>query len=230
MTTLNDYFDGIYCINLDRRKDRWQECEKLFEKHNLKVERVSAIDWKDINWIDPKLGEKYKANVANLMSVIRMIRLAGSKQNKKILLLEDDVDFIDNINEKFADQIQYVPINWGFMYLGGNHEGGHIDVMFDTGELSPIIKCIRTYALHAFAFTDRTAPLLWRELSRVLFHIRNNPNEKYRDVVCADYWIGEMQSNTPTYSFRQPMAWQRNDYSDIEQQNSNYEWLKHEIK
>lgn len=228
--TLNDYFDGIYCINLDRRQDRWEECVKLFEKHNLKVERFAAIDWKNINWVNPELGEKYLANVANLLSVLKLVRYSiGEKQNKKVLLLEDDVDFIDNLNEKFFEYVQYVPNNWGFMYLGGNHEGGYTDIHFDTGEIAPIIKCNRTYALHAFGFNQLSAPLLWRELSRVLFDLRNNPNVKLRDVVCADYWIGQMQDKIPTYSFREALAWQRNDFSDIEQQKSNYEWLKYKL-
>ena len=28
MKTLNDYFDKIVCINLDRRPDRWEESQK----------------------------------------------------------------------------------------------------------------------------------------------------------------------------------------------------------
>ena len=48
MKTLNLYFDKIYCINLDRRDDRWEECIVEFNKHNLIVERYKAFDGKDL--------------------------------------------------------------------------------------------------------------------------------------------------------------------------------------
>jgi len=43
---LDKYFDKIYCINLDRRKDRWKETEKELKKWGLldQVERYSAVD------------------------------------------------------------------------------------------------------------------------------------------------------------------------------------------
>jgi GR25 family glycosyltransferase involved in LPS biosynthesis len=228
--TLNDYFDGIYCVNLARRQDRWNECVKLFDKHNLNVERVDAKDWKTIQWIDPSLGEKYIANVANLMSVIKVLNLAGNKGYKKILLLEDDVDFVDNLNEKFFQNVESLPNDWGFLYLGGNHEGGYTDIVYEDGTLSPLIKCNRTYALQSFGFTGRVAPYIWKKLSEILFMASSNPRTKIREhAICADYWIGEMQATTPTYSFREPLSWQRNDYSDIEQKDSNYEWLKYKL-
>ena len=34
---INDYFDRVVCINLDRRTDRWAECVELFAKHDLRV-------------------------------------------------------------------------------------------------------------------------------------------------------------------------------------------------
>lgn len=229
MESLNDFFDGIYCINLDRRKDRWEQCEKIFKKHNLTVNRVKATDWKDFVRFDNNLGDKYKANIANLMSVIKVFNLAYGNNVKRALLLEDDVEFVDNLTEQFFENIKYLPKDWGFLYLGGNHEGGYTNIVFEGGEVSPLIKCNRTYALQSFGFTNKVAPIVWRELSDKLVKITNSPNLKIRDVVCADYWIGQMQEQIPTYSFTKPLSWQRNDYSDIEQQKSNYEFLKYNI-
>ena len=41
---INDYFDKIYCINLDRRRDKWLDVQKEFIKHSLVVDRFSAVD------------------------------------------------------------------------------------------------------------------------------------------------------------------------------------------
>ena len=36
--------DKTYCINLDRRPDRWEKMKTQFIDHNIQVERFSAID------------------------------------------------------------------------------------------------------------------------------------------------------------------------------------------
>ena len=45
MSLLN-YFDRVYCINLDERKDRWEECVDEFNKIDAlnDVERFSAVE------------------------------------------------------------------------------------------------------------------------------------------------------------------------------------------
>ena len=42
---LNDYFDKVYCINLDKRTDRWKESTDEFKKWGVSgVTRYSAVD------------------------------------------------------------------------------------------------------------------------------------------------------------------------------------------
>lgn len=41
--SLNNYFDNIYCINLDEATERWDHCLTQFEKHNFIAERFSEI-------------------------------------------------------------------------------------------------------------------------------------------------------------------------------------------
>ena len=40
-----DYFDKIFCINLDSRPDRWEQVQKEFDKVGIldRVERFSAL-------------------------------------------------------------------------------------------------------------------------------------------------------------------------------------------
>ena len=40
---MNEYFDKAYCINLDKRVDRWILTKEQFNKHNIIVERFSAV-------------------------------------------------------------------------------------------------------------------------------------------------------------------------------------------
>ena len=91
-----DFFDAIYCINLDERTDRWEHSVKQFEKLGIldKVQRFSAIKpvhddrwnrptvWHD-RWKYPLLGavgcaESHKA----------VITLAKKRGLKNVMVFE----------------------------------------------------------------------------------------------------------------------------------------------
>ncbi len=41
---INDYFDRIYVMNLDRRADRWEKIRRVAERHKLEITRFPAVD------------------------------------------------------------------------------------------------------------------------------------------------------------------------------------------
>ena len=44
MKTPFNFFDKIYCINLEERTDRWEECLSEFKKYGIEnVERIKAV-------------------------------------------------------------------------------------------------------------------------------------------------------------------------------------------
>ena len=46
---ITNFFDRTFCVNLDRRMDRWEECLFEFDKYNLtNVGRFTAVDGKDL--------------------------------------------------------------------------------------------------------------------------------------------------------------------------------------
>ena len=115
---LDKYFDKIYCINLDRRKDRWDETVNELNKWGLlnQVERYSAIDGSDIVGEYPiSLG-----NVGLIETNIKIINEAKEKNYDNILILEDDVEFTKNI-DLFTDYYNQLPKDYDMVWLGGNH-------------------------------------------------------------------------------------------------------------
>ena len=81
---MKKYFDNIYCINLDSRKDRWQTCLDEFNKVGLtnQVERFSGIK------LSPGQAGCTKSHY-------ELIKLAKSRGEKTILVLEDDFQFVN---------------------------------------------------------------------------------------------------------------------------------------
>ena len=106
-----DYFDGIYCINLERRVDRWTQCKKEFDKIGIsdRVERFNAFD----NKSNPKKG-CYDSHLS-------VIKLAFEKKLKNVLIFEDDVAFLKTYDEKKLKKALSVldKEEWEFFYLGG---------------------------------------------------------------------------------------------------------------
>jgi hypothetical protein len=199
---MNDFFDHIYCINLDKRTDRWEDCVKQFKKHNLTVERFSAIDGSKINNPTKLMTGEYGI----LSTHIELIKDAKNKGYKNILILEDDVEFIDNLNEYFSLFKGQIPDDWVMLYLSGNHIGGCLQVSGN------IFKIFHSYAIHSFAIKSE------------LFDLIINGLPKYKKAV--DIFYAELQSLFPSYVIRPHLAWQRESFSDIQGGIMNYDFLK----
>ena len=231
--TLNSFFSKIYCINLDRRADRWQDCVEEFKKQKMEVERFSATDWKTLE-LNEQYDPRYKANVANLVSVINVFKKAQELDLESFLLLEDDVAFSDktlewceymDVQEAFAYFMPKVPEDWQMIYLGGNHDQG-------LGSITEhVYRCARSVALHAVGFKKECYELVLYNLEYHLNRIKQlDYPYHYANVVCADVWIGNLHPVVPAYTFSRAIAWQRPDYSDIEQAPSDYGQLKYKHK
>jgi GR25 family glycosyltransferase involved in LPS biosynthesis len=103
---VNDFFDRVIVINLDRRTDRMEKLDSQLEKLDIQYKRFSAVDGKKLN-IDPI--------VAGLQSHLQVMKqIAG----QRVLILEDDAFFVEDFNEKFEKVMQTLPEDWDIFYLG----------------------------------------------------------------------------------------------------------------
>jgi len=121
---MNNYFDKMFCINLDRRTDRWENVSKLFDNNNLVVERHSAFDGKK----ELTLPYPSSSELAGAISHRDVILKAKELGLKNVLVFEDDVEFLNDIHEKFNTIKYFIPNDWDMIYFGGNHVGGLIQI------------------------------------------------------------------------------------------------------
>lgn len=215
MKTLNSHFNNIYCINLDRRTDRWEECLIEFKKHRLDVERFSAIDGRNLQKsleVLPTPGLT-PGNVGAIYSHRALIQYAKDNNFENILILEDDVEFHDNANQMFFDYIAGVPSDWDMIFFGGNHSENNI---WMTEPLIPVTenvyKIIRSYANHCYAVKNTVYDKLIGALSG-----KDKPN---------DVLVSDIQKELNCYIFRPHLAWQRPSYSDLQEEFTEYSFLK----
>lgn len=203
---LNDYFDRIFCINLDSRPDRWNQAQQEFTKHSIDVERISGIDGSKMNLDFP--SEIKEGAVGCALSQFFAIKYAKQLNLRDFLLLEDDIEFHENINELFSEYISEVPFDWDMLYLGGQHFHG-----MNLQKVSEhVYKCEYTLAAHSVAFKHTV-------FDRFI--------DKLIDITKpCDIHYAESHKEINAYVIIPHLTWQRESYSDIEKVNVDYTFLK----
>ena len=131
---INDYFDKIICINLDRRPDRWREVQAQFKKAGISAQRFSAIDGNPRGYAHVKDDPTGKRSINDIKhnsfggvagciaSHTDIWKMAKKNKWKNVLIIEDDCDFIDELQQRFTERINQVPSDWDLLYFGGVHE------------------------------------------------------------------------------------------------------------
>lgn len=203
MKSLNDYFDKIYCINLEKSTDRWKECSRIFEKHNLNVERVEAIDGSLIKNSTNLLAGEYGC----LLSHFKVLNLCKNQSINRALILEDDVEFNDNLTNLFSEYIEQVP-EWDLLYFGGNHTPSSPNFVSEN-----VLKLNHSYAIHAYGVNSKSIDVLLQNVKDSSIQI---------DVVYAN-----LQAHLNVYSFYPALAWQRKGFSFIHNTLVDYSFLKY---
>lgn len=96
----NEYFDEIYCINLERRSDRWANMLRRFNTLNIKVQKIKAIDGKEIG---------ITGNEALYKTNINIFEEAIYWGYKKIWIIEDDCMFNNDFLINFDTHCENIP-------------------------------------------------------------------------------------------------------------------------
>ncbi len=217
---LNSYFDKIICINLDRRKDRWAESFKQFRKAGLTVERYSAVNgnpmqWKHVrsknephDWVD----SKFEPVAGCMASHINIWKMAKDNGWKNVLIIEDDCDFIEQLQTVFNQRINEVPNDWDLLYFGGIHETRN-GVYVPTKISNHIYKAKRMITTTCYAIKDTCYDLA---INTVL------ADEPWFHTAVDGYLGAYVQSQCNTYAFHPPLAWQRPSFSDIVKDHRDY--------
>jgi GR25 family glycosyltransferase involved in LPS biosynthesis len=192
---LNDIFDKIYCINLDRRTDRWSEVSNEFKKINTEVVRFSAIDGQLIT-------ETTNTNINNaeygcLMSHYKILEDIIAHEGNMFLIFEDDVVFNDNFNTLFNDFYPQLPEDWDMVYISGNNTKPLKKIT------NNVYKTNGTLALHSYFIKKETAV----KLKKIIDQSTNPPPI---DTIFIKY-----QDEANVYVFRPHLTKQRPGYSDL---------------
>lgn len=195
---MNNYFDKVYCVNLDRRVDRWTECLNEFQKHRIEVERFSALDGTLLDNLTILLPGQLGCKLSHLS----IIEHAKNNNLKSLVILEDDVEFHQNFNVELDECMSHLPETWNMIFMGANH------IQHPTRLNDRIYKLNYSYSAHCYAIHNSVYDLLIELLKS---------SSEPLDVVYAT-----LQSHINAYVFNPHLAWQKPGYSDICEESVDY--------
>ena len=117
-------FERVYCVNLSWRDDRWASFTSHYPTCLPPVIRLNAIDRKRV-----KPPDWYKAGKGAwgcYRSHLRIIEECLNDVVGSVLILEDDVVFSHDFEDRAPAIVSELPPQWDMLYLGGNLLRKHI--------------------------------------------------------------------------------------------------------
>jgi hypothetical protein len=206
---LFDRFDKVFLVNLDRRVDRLENFQNQVDRYDLgEYKRVSAVDGTTINL--GKYTNKLRAGELGLL-LTNLSIIEEAKQNKyeTILIVEDDCNFSEEI-KKVDEYFAVLPSDWDMLYMGGNHNT-HMRVPPPVKINDKVVKLHSTYSTHFVGIKNT----LYEHIESML--------SKYQEPLDLSYV--RLQKIFNIYSFYPAIANQIVDYSDIQNNITDYRWL-----
>lgn len=127
MVTVNNFFDEVFVLNLNRSYDRWKKTRIRLRRENIFYKRITGIDK-----VMPSLKTEFQKHKKRTTTKIRTIGRYAVWRSfskmfehildynyKKILIFEDDVTFHKKFDYLFDLTInKYLPKTWDMWYLG----------------------------------------------------------------------------------------------------------------
>jgi glycosyl transferase family 25 len=195
-----NFFDKIYCLNLDRRTDRWEDAKKEFKSIGIleHVERFSAIE-KNPGWEGCR------------DSHIAIIEDAKLNKYKNVLVLEDDVKFINNVSKSLHKSIEELKkYKWYLFYLGATLPPKGVHPVKISDSLYQLGSALTT---HAICYNSNVYDIF-------LDLVKDSMDSP------VDVFLNKIISNHPSLICNPIVATQRESYSDIENKVTSYEQIE----
>jgi hypothetical protein len=205
---LNDFFPHKVCINLDKRRDRWERMRARFAQHNIdSVIRFAALDGRTLQI--PRIWDNFPGAYGCLQSHLAVVEQAREEGKQSVLIFEDDTVLDPQFSDSFSQYIKQLPADWDMVLFGGIH-GRPL-----TSVANNIVRITHSLSTYAYALRH-TIYDGFIELNR-------------RALRVLDENTRELQKRFNCYCFMPHLAWVEEDYSNVTEERINLWWLKESL-
>lgn len=210
MKTLTDWFDLVVVINCRHRPDRLERffahitATGMANPDKIKVLDATIGDWVTV----PDDWKSGRGAWGCLRSHQRALELALHDRDDRyvmrhdsMLVLEDDVFFLDDALASLNDFMPRVPDDWGQIYLGGQHRKDP-----EPTGIPGVIQGRSVNRTHAYAVRAATMCHMYRHISYATdyrgttYHVDHQLERAHRrgdwKVYCPEVWICGQEEGT----------------------------------
>lgn len=203
--SINSICDKVYVVSLPHRLDRREHAIEQGKKFNFEFEFFDAINGDEIfNFTGLRNGEN--ALLQSYLSLLHKIKEDTSLN--EILIMEDDFEFVEDVNARLANEIGSIPADCDLLYLGMNRSS------LGAGFIPPqqindhVIKIFSSFGAHAIVITRRMIDPIIEKIKMF---------DKPLDVMYV-----ELQQQYNAYGFAKNLCVQYDSHSDIIKFNPGY--------
>lgn len=218
-----DFFEKIYLINLEERKDRFENSLINFNNYGINnFEKFNGVKINDNDYTF--LSEKDKSQLGCSLSFYRVIKDAYAKNFNSVLIFEDDFEFIydkESTDLFLKQSIDSLPLDWDIFYLGAN-------IMYDY-TIYPIekfsdnlFKLNSAYCCHAISFSRKGILKILEIFPNESIFIEEMHSYKIFDIFLAKYFC----FNNSCFISKEMLCSQSPGFSSIENCITDYSDLK----
>jgi GR25 family glycosyltransferase involved in LPS biosynthesis len=211
-STISDIKHCLY-INLENRKDRKEHIEQ-----ELKSVGINAIRFNAIKLQNGRIGCS--------MSHLKCLQIAKKNNWPYVMICEDDLLFLDK--EKAVHHMNE------FFKIHSHHKDLCNVVLLAGNNVPPYKKidntCIQVshcQTTTGYIVKNAYYDTLMQNIKTGIDKLMKNPNNHLMYAI-DKYWI-QLQKRDIWYLLAPIIAIQREDYSDIEQKKTNYEYIMKDL-
>src|SRR5215510_154871 len=205
---IDETFPYQVCINLDRRRQRWQQMQEKLARHGIhSVCRYPAIDGTEIEL--PEDWPHAPGAYGCLRSHVEVVRRARDLGVPSVLIFEDDVAFDDDFEAKFAAGIADLPGDWDMLFLGALHKEEPIRI---TENLARMTQANSTFAC---------------ALRNTVFDAFIQLNSNTKEVLDNNSLVLQQRFNC--YCFMPHLAWVETGISDAQRRLMDHWYLRESL-
>jgi len=201
---LNDMFNKTYVINMKNRPDRMQRSTSRLKDIGLDFERFEAVNGHN----EERHSSLLPGEVGCYKSHFDILNNAFDNKYESILILEDDVVFVDNFSDKFFEGYKYIPDDWEMIYLGCNHKKPYTRIN------DYVVKCNFAYTTSAIIIKGSAL----EKLLRATKHMHRQIDVVYAEMQAA----GQLNA----YAYHPWLMYQEDGWSDIQGRHVNYGMMR----
>lgn len=209
------FCDVSYCINLDRRPDRWEEFQRDWPSEQLgPVERSSAIDGNKCP--PPRWWTAGRGAWGCMRSHLATLERALSSGAEIVGIFEDDAVPVRTwFTERFAAFTAALPRDWGMIYFGGRLVKPRDNPPYKVNDW-----CLAPYGCettHAYALRGRMLAEVYQYLCQRDWQVGHHIDHRLahwhrgqrRGVYVPAYWLFDQRGGKSNVSGRQNrhMSW-----------------------